>query len=148
MKSSVKLLSLLRKISYQAIPLSKLSSKLTGSQPKLRSCLSVSQEINVPKLQLQLPKIEEDEPQVQQNVWNQLLSESSEFEIESTNMAQVFAKFNSNYNDFLPLTNMIRQNINGLEFKSKRLDDLLILASSHQAVLDNILNKQMQIIVE
>ncbi|CAL6110003.1 Hypothetical_protein [Hexamita inflata] len=146
MKSSVKPLSLLRKISYQAIPLSKLSSKLTGSQPKLRSYLSVSQEINVPKIQL--PKIEEDEPQVQQNVWNQLLSESSEFEIESTNMAQVFAKFNSNYNDFLPLTNMIRQNINGLEFKSKRLDDLLILASSHQAVLDNIINKQMQIIVE
>ncbi|CAL5977390.1 Hypothetical_protein [Hexamita inflata] len=143
MKTSVKPLPLLRKISYQTIPQRKLSTIQSISQPKLRTCQSVNHEINIIKPILQ--KIDESsEEEHPPQVWNELLSESSEFNVENINLASIIAQFDSLDNDFLPLTNMIRQDMNGLEVKNQRLDELLYLSSSHEASLDIMIANQAQ----
>ncbi|CAL6074518.1 Hypothetical_protein [Hexamita inflata] len=143
MKTSVKPLPLLRKISYQTIPQRKLSIIQSSSQPKLRTCLSINHEINIIKPILQ--KIDESSEEVHPpQVWNELLSESSEFNVENINLASIIAQFDSLENGFLPLTNMIRQDMNGLEVKNQRLDELLYLSSSHEASLDIMIANQAQ----
>ncbi|CAL5977394.1 Hypothetical_protein [Hexamita inflata] len=152
MKNNFKSLSLVRKISHQAIPLRFTSAKLSSSQPKLRSCLSVNQEINIIKPILQKIDESSEEHQLeiiqahvhQSEMWNDLLSEGSEFEVEQTNLAQIISQFNTLENDFHPLMNMIRQNMNGLQFKNQRMDELLILSSSHEASMDSMIANQVQ----
>ncbi|CAL5988506.1 Hypothetical_protein [Hexamita inflata] len=147
MLNNIKSLALPRGISYQAVHPAQLTGRNTNSQPKLKSCLSIQLGIGCvkPIKQKQQESYQMQEIPKQSEVWNQLISDDSEFELDSTNIADVFAKFNQ-FNDFLPLGNMIRQNIDGLKFKCGRLDDLLVLGSSHQASMDNLISKQIQII--
>ncbi|CAL6022105.1 Hypothetical_protein [Hexamita inflata] len=84
-------LSLARKISHQAIPLRFTSAKLSSSQPKLRSCLSVNQEIHIMPILQKIDESSEEHQLIiahQSEVWNDLLSEGSEFEVEQTNLRQ------------------------------------------------------------
>ncbi|CAL6022898.1 Hypothetical_protein [Hexamita inflata] len=85
-------LSLARKISHQAIPLRFTSAKLSSSQPKLRSCLSVNQEIHIMPILQKIDESSEEHQLIahvhQSEMWNDLLSEGSEFEVEQTNLRQ------------------------------------------------------------
>ncbi|CAL5977392.1 Hypothetical_protein [Hexamita inflata] len=146
--TNYKPLSLLRKITtqdtiikYKAVHLPK-TSPLSCQKLKLRTCLTVSHEINTVK-----PIVKNncsDKVQKPQN-WNQFLSESSELDFEQSNLTLVISQFNSLDNDFLPLVNMIRQTINGLEFKNQKLDELLYLSTSHEATMDLLIASQAQL---
>ncbi|CAL6022107.1 Hypothetical_protein [Hexamita inflata] len=148
MNTHYKPLSLLRKITtqdtiikYKAVPLPK-TSPLNYQKPKLRTCLTVSHEISTVK-----PIVKNncsDKVQKPHN-WNQFLSENSELEFEQSNLTLIISQFNSLDNDFLPLVNMIRQNINGLEFKNQKLDELLYLSTSHEATMDLLITSHAQL---
>ncbi|CAL6030466.1 Hypothetical_protein [Hexamita inflata] len=111
-------------------------------QPKLKRCLSIIKTSSTSSIRhLEHTDSQLSSVQMQQEQWNELISsEESEFDIQDTNMTSIFARFNqqNQNNEFLLLSTMIKQNLNGLEYKSQRLTDLLILASSQQASIENL----------
>ncbi|CAL6111571.1 Hypothetical_protein [Hexamita inflata] len=118
-------------------------------QPKLKQCVSTIKTSSSSVLKLECNDSQLCSVQASQEKWNELVSEESKFDVQDTNMTQVFASFNQlNYNvDWFNLSNMLKQNINGLVHKNQRLTDLLILASSQQASLENLQSKLMGHIV-
>ncbi|CAL6022241.1 Hypothetical_protein [Hexamita inflata] len=133
-------------IKYKSVHLCKLLNRQINSQQKLKSCLSLQLGISCVTPKSKSNTTEEIQHTVQFNnisqccVWNQLLSESSEFDIDSTNMSEVIAKFNS-LNDYISISNMIKQNIYGLKLKFDRLDNLLSLTYSYENSLHNMTNR-------
>ncbi|CAL6099627.1 Hypothetical_protein [Hexamita inflata] len=120
-------------------------------QPKLKRCLSIiktsstSSIQNLEHMDSQLSSVQM--VQMNQEQWNELISsDESEFDVQDTNMTSIFARFNqqNQSNEFLLLSTMIKQNMNGLEYKSQRLTDLLILASSQQASIENLQSAQIR----
>ncbi|CAL6099679.1 Hypothetical_protein [Hexamita inflata] len=118
-------------------------------QPKLRQCVSTIKTSSSSVLKLECNDSQLCSVQMNQEKWSELVSEESKFDVQDTNMTQVFASFNQlNYNvDWFNMSNMLKQNISGLVHKNQRLTDLLILASSQQASLENLQSKLMGHIV-
>ncbi|CAL6022762.1 Hypothetical_protein [Hexamita inflata] len=137
-------------IKYQSVHQCKLLNRQINSQPKLKSCLSLQLGISCVTPKSKSNSTEEIQHAVKYNnmsqccVWNQLLSESSEFDMDSTNMSEVIAKFNS-LNDYIQISNMIKQNIYVLKHKFDRIDNLLSLTQSYENSLHNLSNRLKQI---
>ncbi|CAL6099625.1 Hypothetical_protein [Hexamita inflata] len=129
------------RINQAIIPKIQEANKI--QQPRLRNCISV---VNVVKQsESQVKDNQFITIQTKQEKWNELISDDSEFDTQATNMTQIFSSFNL-INEQLVLQNMIKQNINGLNHKNQRLDDMLVLVSSQQASLENIQCTQMRYI--